>query len=179
LKRQNPQPCIRIPKETEIPSPINPTQPNNGVLLPPYCQITFDLGSLHLSGFGRKLGRQWNGKPHPLWPCRGFPGNSDILRQQIEMNSRILIASLVLLISVTAPSCAETSADMIACGSQPGTCCATIAAARGEVSVIPLEPTTHIGGINTGGLSFSYSDQMYCDTLLGLFHEWPLRNHNM
>lgn len=41
--------------------------------------------------------------------------------------------------------------------------------------MILLEPTTHVGGMNTGGLSFSDSNQMYRDKLMGLFHEWHLR----
>jgi hypothetical protein len=52
-----------------------------------------------------------------------------------------------------------------------------VALPRAEgASVILLEPTTHVGGMNTGGLSFSDSDRMYREQLMGLFHEWHLRN---
>ena len=91
------------------------------------------------------------------------------------MNLRALITSLVLGCSMTQHAHATTSADVIVYGSTPGGYCAAIAAAREGASVILLEPTTHVGGMNTGGLSFSDSDQMYRATLMGLFHEWHLR----
>ncbi len=91
------------------------------------------------------------------------------------MKFPILTTSLVLLYSIITPGRAQTSADVIVYGSTPGGYCAAIAAAREGASVILLEPTSHVGGMNTGGLSFSDSDQMYRDTLMGLFHEWHLR----
>jgi arylsulfatase A-like enzyme len=73
---------------------------------------------------------------------------------------------------------AQTTADVIVYGSTPGGFCAAIAAAREGASVVLLEPTAHVGGMNTGGLSFSDSDQMHRDKLMGLFHEWHLRIQN-
>jgi len=70
---------------------------------------------------------------------------------------------------------ATNSADVVVYGSTPGGFCAAVAAAREGAAVILLEPTAHIGGMNTGGLSFSDSNQMYRETLMGLFHEWHLR----
>ena len=70
---------------------------------------------------------------------------------------------------------AQGNADVIVYGSTPGGYCAAIAAAREGASVILLEPTAHIGGMNTGGLSFSDSNQMHRKTVMGLFHEWHLR----
>lgn len=90
------------------------------------------------------------------------------------MNLRTLI-TLILSFTVSSLSQARTSADVIVYGSTPGGFCAAIAAAREGASVILLEPTTHVGGMNTGGLSFSDSDQMYREQLMGLFHEWHLR----
>ncbi len=46
-----------------------------------------------------------------------------------------------------------TKADVIVYGSTPGGFCAAIAAAREGATVILLEPTGHVGGLNTGGLS--------------------------
>ena len=66
-------------------------------------------------------------------------------------------------------------ADIIVYGSTPGGFCAAIAAAREGASVILLEPTDHVGGVNTGGLSFSDSNQTVRDTVMGLFHEWHTR----
>ncbi|MCU0785054.1 MAG: FAD-dependent oxidoreductase, partial [Verrucomicrobia bacterium] len=69
----------------------------------------------------------------------------------------------------------QTSADVIVYGSTPGGFCAAISAAREGASVILLEPTSHVGGMNTGGLCFSDSDQMHREQLMGLFHQWHLR----
>ena len=68
-----------------------------------------------------------------------------------------------------------TSADVIVYGSTPGGFCAAIAAAREGASVILLEPTDHVGGLSTGGLSHCDSNQMVRSTLMGLFHEWHTR----
>jgi len=68
-----------------------------------------------------------------------------------------------------------SEADVVVYGSTPGGFCAAIAAAREEASVILLEPTGHIGGLNTGGLSFSDSNQTVRSTVMGLFDEWHTR----
>jgi hypothetical protein len=70
---------------------------------------------------------------------------------------------------------AATQADVIVFGATPGGFCAAIAAAREGASVILLEPTDHIGGVNTGGLCFSDSNQTVRSTVLGLFEEWHAR----
>ncbi|WDQ16702.1 FAD-dependent oxidoreductase [Rhodopirellula sp. P2] len=68
-----------------------------------------------------------------------------------------------------------TTADVIVYGSTPGGFCSAIAAAREGASVILLEPTEHVGGLNTGGLSHCDSNQMVRSTLMGLFDEWHTR----
>lgn len=68
-----------------------------------------------------------------------------------------------------------TRADVIVYGATPGGFCAAIAAARENASVILLEPMAHIGGLNTGGLSFSDSNQTVRSTVMGLFDEWHRR----
>ncbi len=70
---------------------------------------------------------------------------------------------------------AQDSADVIVYGSTPGGFCAAIAAAREGASVILLEPTQHVGGLSTGGLSHCDSNQMVRSTLMGLFDEWHRR----
>ena len=71
---------------------------------------------------------------------------------------------------------AETrKADVVVYGSTPGGFCAAIAAAREGASVILVEPTAHVGGVNTGGLSFSDSNQTVRTTVMGLFDEWHHR----
>ena len=64
---------------------------------------------------------------------------------------------------------------MIVYGATPGGFCAAIAAAREGASVILLEPTAHVGGVNTGGLCFSDSNQTVRSTVMCLFDEWHLR----
>ena len=65
--------------------------------------------------------------------------------------------------------------DVIVYGSTPRGFCAAIAAAREGASVILLEPTDHVGGVNTGGLCFSDSNQTLSSTEMGLFDEWHSR----
>ncbi|MEE2825750.1 MAG: FAD-dependent oxidoreductase [Planctomycetota bacterium] len=72
-------------------------------------------------------------------------------------------------------ACDIQEADVIVYGSTPGGVCAAIAAAREGASVILLEPTDHVGGMSTGGLSHCDSNQMVRKTLMGLFDEWHKR----
>jgi len=88
---------------------------------------------------------------------------------------RQLILLLVFLTALVQESAADTEADVIVYGSTPGGFCAAIAAAREGVSVILLEPTDHLGAMNTGGLSHCDSNQMVRSTLMGLFDEWHTR----
>ncbi|MEZ6137666.1 MAG: FAD-dependent oxidoreductase [Pirellulaceae bacterium] len=69
----------------------------------------------------------------------------------------------------------DNTSDVVVYGSTPGGFCAAIAAAREGASVILLEPTEHIGGLSTGGLSHCDSNQMRRETLMGLFDEWHRR----
>lgn len=70
---------------------------------------------------------------------------------------------------------ATAQANVIVYGSTPSGVCAAVAAAREGASVILLEPTAHVGGMNTGGLGHCDSNQMARETLMGLFHEWHTR----
>ncbi|MEN3943893.1 FAD-dependent oxidoreductase [Prosthecobacter sp. SYSU 5D2] len=70
---------------------------------------------------------------------------------------------------------AATESDVLVYGATPGGFCAAIAAAREGASVVLLEPTDHVGGVNTGGLSFSDSNQTVRSTVMGLFDEWHSR----
>ena len=84
-----------------------------------------------------------------------------------------LLLALGLLLSL--PLARAEEADVIVYGATPGGFCAAIAAAREGAKVVLLEPSAHVGGVNTGGLSFSDSNQTVRSTLLGLFEEWHLR----
>jgi hypothetical protein len=86
--------------------------------------------------------------------------------------ARMIRATLLLL---ALPLHAATEADVLVYGATPGGFCAAVAAAREGASVLLLEPTAHIGGVNTGGLSFSDSNQTVRTTMLGLFEEWHRR----
>ena len=85
---------------------------------------------------------------------------------------RLLLALGLLLLACPAQA---AEADVIVYGATPGGFCAAIAAAREGAKVVLLEPSTHVGGVNTGGLSFSDSNQTVRSTLLGLFEEWHQR----
>ncbi|MFK7777781.1 MAG: FAD-dependent oxidoreductase [Gimesia sp.] len=85
----------------------------------------------------------------------------------------LFLAALLLILSQSAQAATET--DVIVYGATPGGFCAAIAAAREGASVILLEPTDHVGGVNTGGLSFSDSNQTVRSTVMGLFDEWHTR----
>ena len=95
------------------------------------------------------------------------------------MKHILSILTTILFISLSAVHAAEKSpvekSDVIVYGSTPGGFCAAIAAAREGASVILLEPTQHVGGLSTGGLSHCDSNQMRRETLLGLFEEWHTR----
>ena len=88
---------------------------------------------------------------------------------------RHVVITTVLLATIVQNGLADERADVIVYGSTPGGFCAAIAAAREGASVILLEPTDHVGGLNTGGLSHCDSNQMVRSTLMGLFDEWHTR----
>ena len=69
----------------------------------------------------------------------------------------------------------DQSADVIVYGATPAGVCAAIGAAREGATVLLLEPTAHVGGVNTGGLAFSDSNQMDRTALRGLFEEFHER----
>jgi FAD dependent oxidoreductase len=70
---------------------------------------------------------------------------------------------------------ADTTTDVVVFGATPAGVCAAIGAAREGASVTLVEPGNHIGGVNTGGLCFSDSNQTVRSTVLGLFEEWHQR----
>ena len=76
---------------------------------------------------------------------------------------------------VLAPRGQRVEADVLVYGATPGGFCAAIAAAREGARVVLLEPSDHVGGLSTGGLSHCDSNQMVRSALLGLFDEWHTR----
>ena len=81
----------------------------------------------------------------------------------------------ILFLALALHAHAATQADVIVYGATPGGFCAAIAAAREGATVLLLEPTAHVGGVNTGGLCFSDSNQTVRSTVMGLFDEWHAR----
>ena len=81
----------------------------------------------------------------------------------------------ILFLAFALHAHAATQADVIVYGATPGGFCAAIAAVREGADVILLEPTAHVGGVNTGGLCFSDSNQTVRSTVMGLFDEWHAR----
>ena len=88
--------------------------------------------------------------------------------------TRVLLM-LGVVVSVSAARAEPERGDVIVYGATPAGVCAAIAAAREGVSVLLLEPTAHVGGVNTGGLCFSDSNQTVRSTVMGLFDEWHTR----
>ena len=106
------------------------------------------------------------------------------LRRLSDVKLRAVITRLsasVLLFGGAFVGCApfagrpHRNADVLVYGSTPGGFCAAIAAAREGADVLLLEPTQHVGGMSTGGLSHCDSNQMVRSTLMGLFDEWHRR----
>src|SRR5688572_2501964 len=89
---------------------------------------------------------------------------------------RILVSTLAGFMA-SPEACAKVahSADVIVYGSTPAGFCAAVGAAREGATVILVEPTPHVGGVNTGGLCFSDSNQMFRTHLKGVFEEFHLR----
>ncbi len=88
---------------------------------------------------------------------------------------RRFIFVTLTLVATACKALADHKADVIVYGATPGGFCAAIAAAREGASVILWEPTAHVGGLSTGGLSHCDSNQMVRSTLMGLFDEWHTR----
>ncbi|SDK18604.1 FAD dependent oxidoreductase [Pedobacter sp. ok626] len=65
--------------------------------------------------------------------------------------------------------------DVVVYGGTPSGIAAAVAAARENKSVVLIEPLPIVGGMMSGGLSFSDSNQMYRETLGGLFEEFHQR----
>jgi hypothetical protein len=91
------------------------------------------------------------------------------------MHFRIVVL-LAIALTVSSPAKAgPMSADIIVYGATPAGVCAAVGAAREGARVCLLEPTEHVGGVNTGGLCFSDSNQMARVALRGLFEEFHQR----
>lgn len=66
-------------------------------------------------------------------------------------------------------------ADVLVYGATPAGVCAAVGAAREGARVVLVEPSDHVGGVNSGGLCFSDSNQTARVALRGLFEEFHQR----
>lgn len=94
-------------------------------------------------------------------------------RKLLHLVFAILSAGILFVNDSLAAS--KVSTDVLVYGATPAGVCAAIAASREGAKVALVEPTKHIGGVNSGGLSFSDSNQMVREALGGLFEEFHLR----
>ena len=87
----------------------------------------------------------------------------------------VRLLSIALFGFLRFANAAEQSADVLVYGATPAGVCAAVGAAREGASVLLVEPSQHVGGVNTGGLCFSDSNQMWREALRGLFEEFHQR----
>lgn len=84
----------------------------------------------------------------------------------------IFLTKLPFLINL---SCYSNSYDVVIYGATPAGITAAIAASKEGKSVVLVEPLPLVGGVMSGGLSFSDSNQMARETLEGIFGEFHKR----
>ncbi|WP_165070673.1 FAD-dependent oxidoreductase [Paludisphaera rhizosphaerae] len=89
---------------------------------------------------------------------------------------RSILSSIALIAVLVVPARGETPEfDVVVFGATPGGVTAAVAAAREGAAVALVEPQDFVGGVMSGGLSFSDSNQTDRRTLRGLFEEIHLR----
>ena len=91
----------------------------------------------------------------------------------VSFAALLLVLPLGARLSAAVPT--PHTADVIVYGATPAGVCAAVAAAREKASVALVEPGRLIGGVNSGGLSHSDSNQMLRTALRGLFEEFHQR----
>ncbi|MBB5438156.1 hypothetical protein HDC92_001831 [Pedobacter sp. AK017] len=82
---------------------------------------------------------------------------------------------MILLLFIFNSSSAETNYEIVVYGATPSGIAAAVAAAREGKKVALIEPLNIVGGMMSGGLSFSDSNQMARESLGGIFEEIHLR----
>jgi hypothetical protein len=85
------------------------------------------------------------------------------------------ITLFILLLFIFRTGRAEINYEIVVYGATPSGIAAAVAAAREGKKVIVIEPLNIVGGMMSGGLSFSDSNQMAREALGGLFEEMHLR----
>ena len=89
---------------------------------------------------------------------------------------RSIPSTIALIALMVAPARGETPEfDVVVFGATPGGVTAAVAAAREGAAVALVDPQDFVGGVMSGGLSFSDSNQTDRRTLRGLFEEIHVR----
>ena len=92
--------------------------------------------------------------------------------------SKFILSALSFIVSTAFHGplrAADITTDVVVYGATPSGVCAAIGAARDGASVALVEPSKLVGGVNSGGLCFSDSNQTDRTALRGLFEEFFLR----
>jgi len=82
-----------------------------------------------------------------------------------------ILVGVALMVGATTARAAEEKADVVVYGGTPAGIAAAVAAGREGVSVLLLEPTRHVGGLHTSGLTTAEWAQNW-DTFSGLLEEF-------
>ncbi len=148
------------------------------------CQRYPSLTPRVVMGDASRAVREWRGKESRDIILHGWGNRTCLPYESLiylhlsvskENAMRIILFIVLSWIGLSRTLAASEEIDVLVYGATPGGVCASIAAAREGAKVILLEPTGHIGGVNTGGLSFSDSNQTIRSTVMGLFDEWHRR----
>jgi hypothetical protein len=91
------------------------------------------------------------------------------------MRAILMVVMLLVGVASGGHAATRTEVDVVVYGATPAGICAAVGAAREGAKVALVEPTRHVGGVNSGGLCFSDSNQTVRDALRGLFEEFHLR----
>lgn len=102
-------------------------------------------------------------------------GPGAVSRRMLVVGLLIATCCLPSARGASAPGPIVTTTDVVVFGATPAGVCAAVAAAREGAHVALVEPSRLVGGVNSGGLSFSDSNQMLRKALRGLFEEFHLR----
>ncbi len=102
------------------------------------------------------------------------------MQRTTRLHSITCLATLLVCITSTPVGFAETSAvevDVLVFGATPAGVCAAVAASREGASVALISPYDYVGGLMSGGLSLSDSNQCARQLMGGLFVEVHRRIH--
>jgi len=95
---------------------------------------------------------------------------------------KIYFLWIVLFALFSAPVMAQKKYAVVIYGGTPGGIAAAVAASRQGASVVLIEPTKHVGGLNTSGIGTAETEHMIEETISGLpleFYTQVGRNYGL